>query len=148
MSYFNTVMLYNFITVCLYNWITLCITFCLSNFITVWYQNALLSVFFICITVWLTKGAFKIKNRLNLGHCPNREGGGLTNHQYVPTLILIFDSLKNEPNILKHLINEIFIVTWPPPPTPHTLHINYTWRHKADCTTNKLSISTLYSKVA
>ena len=33
---------------------------------------------------------WKIKNGLNLGHCPNREGGGLTNHQYVPTLILIF----------------------------------------------------------
>ena len=31
----------------------------------------------------------KIKNRLNLGQCPNREGGGLTDHQYVPTLILI-----------------------------------------------------------
>ena len=63
----------------------------------------------------------KIKNRLNLGHCPNREGGGLTDNQYVPTLILIFRfKQKMNQNVLKHVLNEIFIIT-PPPPLYSTL---------------------------
>ena len=38
----------------------------------------------------------KIKKRLNLGHCPIRGGGGVTDHQNVPTFILIFLKMVNE----------------------------------------------------
>ena len=44
----------------------------------------------------------QIKNRLNLGHCPNRRAGGLTQNLDVPTLILI-SKISDQPKSAKNM---------------------------------------------